>query len=1073
MLLHCMESAAPLSVDLIVDSRPLPQMKIVGSCEPLAEGEPAAVVSGQGANIYFSCIESLFNKETLSLEPFTRIDEVSPRVDGELGADCVIAHRLLESRLYDAEMWGALALRYGFTYAGDQLHFAWRQLQTCQSQHEENELAFADRLAGYREALEIAVGECHRAQAALASQISTETGDTATSLIVFNSLPWTRNALVRQWVEGSPETTSFSLTDSSGASLPFEVEAIQTLAHSGQRMARLAWVQPQLPAGGFETVALRKIPGQKAPSIRAALRQTWVENEFYRIEIDPSRGGGIVSLYDKQSRKEWIDGQREELGNDLSFYSAIPAEDPIQPVRWRELERASRNPVAVDYLEGPVTQRLLIHGQQEGVGSWVQEISLAREIQAIDCVTTLESTWGHEQQPALCTVSFPLALPGALPVVEEPFYAQSRFYNIQPLDFSHPMQRWMDVSWALLLQFQTERDVDSHLAIGPAEIVYTAPAQKPVVEQMVLYLARHGVTCTIQPGRYAPLPAHGGTPPVLFCIGNREDNEYTSLLLDCNPQAIPCYERHMQESGFVILVVEDRLSVPRIAPHPAIIVAGKTASHLQQAMNAILHATASHRWTLPRSQCFLDHPLPIANAGLAVLSQGGLGCTVTPDLCLTLGLLQASPFPSPLTAWPRRFAHERTRVFPYRLVPHQGDWREAQIPRRAMDYVHPPLTLEEPAHAGGLAPRTSFLSLHPRNVMIASIAPASRFDPDQPAPPASDPLAVRCYEMFGERSNLWLDTLHPPKTIQLCGLDGSPYPLKRPVYWDAASMRTEIAEQELLTFHLKCKPGSNPSRPLPSLAPSRPLPVLSRYWRYNLGCAPAATQRLSLFLRGSGIRKDMAQAIYPMELVLVNNSTQAEQALDVQLLTPPYWRTIPSSLSTRVSKQAYQIIPFQLLVDGPEREGRVVARVTLGDTVIEDHLVVGRPTELEVAMTHTGQEIAITLANPSPFEISGFVSLIPPVESWASDLVGPFALAAFMPSRQAFSIPPQAKVMCPFEITRYEPCAALSAGLGWMLVKIAAEDTLRYYHVSLNRGESGGLGQILFPPYESLPQPEL
>ncbi|MDX9755615.1 MAG: hypothetical protein RBU29_16745, partial [bacterium] len=56
MLLHCMESAAPLSVDLIVDSRPLPQMKIVGSCEPLAEGEPAAVVSGQGANIYFSCI---------------------------------------------------------------------------------------------------------------------------------------------------------------------------------------------------------------------------------------------------------------------------------------------------------------------------------------------------------------------------------------------------------------------------------------------------------------------------------------------------------------------------------------------------------------------------------------------------------------------------------------------------------------------------------------------------------------------------------------------------------------------------------------------------------------------------------------------------------------------------------------------------------------------------------------------------------------------------------------------------------------------------------------------------------
>jgi len=84
-------------------------------------------------------------------------------------------------------------------------------------------------------------------------------------LVVYNSLPWTRSGLVE--VPGRP-----------GQLFPVE----------------------DIPACGYRTFAV-------PPAIRSeTVRTDTLENEFFRVRLDPARGA-IVSLVDKRTGREWAD----------------------------------------------------------------------------------------------------------------------------------------------------------------------------------------------------------------------------------------------------------------------------------------------------------------------------------------------------------------------------------------------------------------------------------------------------------------------------------------------------------------------------------------------------------------------------------------------------------------------------------------------------------------------------------------------------------------------------------------------------------------------------------------------
>lgn len=75
----------------------------------------------------------------------------------------------------------------------------------------------------------------------------------------------------------------------------------------------------------------------------------------------------------------------------------------------------------------------------------------------------------------------------------------------------------------------------------------------------------------------------------------------------------------------------------------------------------------------------------------------------------------------------------------YRLIPHAGGWREADVPRLAMELNVGPIWVNEHSHAGPLPGSLSFLSVEPSNVM-AVVCKAAEDGED---------LIVRCVETVG------------------------------------------------------------------------------------------------------------------------------------------------------------------------------------------------------------------------------------------------------------------------------------------------------------------------------------
>jgi alpha-mannosidase len=97
-----------------------------------------------------------------------------------------------------------------------------------------------------------------------------------------------------------------------------------------------------------------------------------------------------------------------------------------------------------------------------------------------------------------------------------------------------------------------------------------------------------------------------------------------------------------------------------------------------------------------------------SGVGLSVLNDSKYGYDAKPD-CLRLTLLRSPNWPCPNSD---RGHHE----FTYRLVPHQGDWREASIVQLAQE-LNNPLVLQ---HSSILTKQQSFLRASAPNIVLSA-----------------------------------------------------------------------------------------------------------------------------------------------------------------------------------------------------------------------------------------------------------------------------------------------------------------------------------------------------------------
>jgi alpha-mannosidase len=149
--------------------------------------------------------------------------------------------------------------------------------------------------------------------------------------------------------------------------------------------------------------------------------------------------------------------------------------------------------------------------------------------------------------------------------------------------------------------------------------------------------------------------------------------------------------------------------------------------------------------------------------GIAVLNRGLPGNNVEGDVLL-LSLLKCTALKegygevggfSKSTKTTDGYEKGVTHRFDYALAPHAGDWREAQLYRRGMEFNRPLLLVKTAKHPGRLPQRLSLWSVSAANVVVSAVrasAPAGAED-DRSSRPTDHPrpqgIVLRVYEAEG------------------------------------------------------------------------------------------------------------------------------------------------------------------------------------------------------------------------------------------------------------------------------------------------------------------------------------
>ena len=1080
------QSQAAVMLDSL--DEPAPQPALVGRGREWGANDPALVCTGAAAEKFFSYIDNQVANKKIELEWMPA--DWPPESYGRSAArgDLKLASRLTENRLYEAEVWTTFAAVMGRPVSFHGIEFAWRQLLFAQSKQGVafggSELVFADCLDALHQALDAATAARNGSLRLIAARVDTQPKQSALSMLLFNSLPWRQEGLVRCTVDVTTDFSPFSLTDAEGEPIPFEIEKVDSDAEDHPTHAHLIWVQSQMPATGY--VGVRRTPAHdvQAPYLKRAQRQTWVENEFFRVEIDPDRGGGIVSLFDKDSGKEWINQEHSHPGNVLL---TLPIDEPENPrdgfVLRSGIEAAMDPTPAFDYYEGPVSRRLLVRGAGPGSCRRIQEIKLYDGLPYIDCVTLLVDYRGRESRlddPTapyrdMYLAAFPLNHPGAAPVLDDRFYAKAgrsglvSLQNARPTEWNErglnlqSSERWLDISWTFLIRFMDSGEEIASLAVGPSELVTPDKKYRAAGDALMKHLSRHGAPS--QPGQALQTENRNAAPSCIFSIGLREENDYTHHLLSRNADAADYFTRNLEQFGSVFLAVEDAEIGTPANPVKVFILAGQTSALVEQIVEDMGHNTVSHRWECPASACFISGLTPIDDAGFAVFQTGSPLSTYMADGVLGLSLLQTAPYPRAQTGWPVDFADRKSHVFSYRLYPHAGDWRLAETPRRAMEYHHEITTLPVEPHHGDMAPQHSFLSVEPPNMILSAIKPAGFSEwkcAEKPSPISS--VVLRAYEAHGEESNVWIEAKTPLRNVKAVTLLEEPLAEKRELFREDQFVRGLAHANEIVSYQFDFK--TEPSPPaIESDAP--PLVTHTRYWRQNSGAAPMGMTPVAISLRGQ-IRLDgryRNNTVHHLDLVTVNNSPDRTVQGEVEISAPAGWRVIPSKVGYRLQGGGYQITPLHLILDGVKKEGAVIARTRCGAISVEDLIHIGPAPEFDLSMTLTREGFNVNLQHAYPFDVSGDVRVISPLEAWHPELSGEASLTSITPYHQPFTAPPNESVALSFPVSEPPNRYGVASNHHWMIIKLTAHHCIRYYHIRLDGRKSEGLGKVLAPPY--------
>jgi alpha-mannosidase len=816
------------------------------------------------------------------------------------------AQRAAETAVGEGERLATLAWLAGAGYPAESLDKAWRQL-VFGAHHDaitgtESDQVYLDLLGGWREAWERGAAARQDAASYLAGQADTTAGPGPAAVTVFNTLSWARSGLVSAAVEfAAPGPDWIRLQDEAAAEVPFLAEGTRRHPDGTLAAVTLTFRAADVPALGYRTYWVGAAAGPPTAAGWEPQPGTVIENDTFRLEADPARGGTLTRATDRRTGAELI----RPGGNEL-----VVQEEYGSHPRWGEGPwllcpkgpgtGSAAASAKVTAQRCPLGTRLLAELTLGGLRI-TQETLLWDGAPTVEFRTHVDGSIGQDR---LLRVRFPADVPGGLPVyqaatavVGRPFGSIDADVAEHEFTLDNPAHEWFGVGSTARVSWPGPGGAPQQQAIGVAEVILPAPQPaalrepsipndwRGAISQLVAALAGQGVTatCSWPDGpRYGSLDLDSNLPDVRIALGGPEHNPWTaSLLAGAGPAGAQLrreLDRQLAERGTAQLWLPAAQSrAAAFAPGadvrgprdlPVLIVAG---ADLAAAMAGITADLADSVIEVTTAGAAAPDGPALAGHSVALLNRGTPGSVVTPDGTLHIALMRSC------SAWPsgvwidgeRRTAPDGTsfawqhwsHTFEYALAAGPGDWRAAGFAAAGQEYNHPLLAAQTGIHPGAL-PAAASLAAVSGPAMLTALKPRGN-----PLAAGRDGTPRRPAGVTARLRDLGRRTTGTARLSLFTGITaarqtglgedtgGPAVPVLRDEVPAGQAVAT-LAPASMVTLALDLPPApaagsaeishDAPGTASATLEPAQP--VFTRYWLHGKGPAPAGNLPVAVHL---------------------------------------------------------------------------------------------------------------------------------------------------------------------------------------------------------------------------------
>ena len=167
------------------------------------------------------------------------------------------------------------------------------------------------------------------------------------TLVVFNSLNWSRNGLATVYIDHQlvPRNTYPRVTDQAGNVYP-----AQALSHRSDGTYWAVWVKA-IPAFGYKKLLIEPVDGDVEETSKTLTTQ--MENKWYKLKLDPNKAV-LTSWFDKELNRELVDPKAKYAMGEF-IYERLGNRYQMEQKRLDDFKRLPFDSAWFDsYSKGPV-----------------------------------------------------------------------------------------------------------------------------------------------------------------------------------------------------------------------------------------------------------------------------------------------------------------------------------------------------------------------------------------------------------------------------------------------------------------------------------------------------------------------------------------------------------------------------------------------------------------------------------------------------------------------------------------------------------------------------------------------